>query len=127
MPRVVHFEIHAEEPQRAASFYESAFGWQFQKWEGAQDYWMIKTGPEGQPGIDGGLLKRQGPVDGQAVIAYVCTVDVPSVDEALSKVESIGGTVVVPKMAVPGVGWLVYCKDTESNVFGMMQEDPGAA
>ena len=127
MPRVVHFEIHAEEPQRAASFYENAFGWQFQKWEGPHDYWMITTGPEGQPGINGGLMKREGPVDGQAVIAYVCTVDVPSVDEAISKVESIGGTIAVPKMAIPGVGWLVYCKDTESNVFGMMQEDEGAA
>jgi uncharacterized protein len=127
MPRVIHFEIHAEEPQRAVSFYESAFGWQFQSFGGPQDYWLIKTGSDEQPGIDGGLLKRMGPVDGQAVTAYVCTVDVPSVDEAASKVESIGGTVVVPKMAIPGVGWLVYCKDTESNIFGMMQEDAAAA
>ncbi|HYP27326.1 MAG TPA: VOC family protein [Blastocatellia bacterium] len=127
MPRVIHFEIHAEEPQRAVSFYESAFGWQFQRFGGPQDYWLIRTGPEEQPGIDGGLLKRMGPVDGQAVTAYVCTVDVPSVDEAASKVESIGGTVVMPKMAIPGVGWLVYCKDTESNIFGMMQEDSAAS
>lgn len=126
MPRVVHFEIHAEEPERAVSFYESAFGWQFQKWEGSQDYWLITTGPEGQPGINGGLMKRMGPVDGQAITSYVCTVDVPSIDEAISKVEGIGGAVVMPKMAVQGVGWLVYCKDTESNVFGMMQEDAGA-
>ena len=126
MPRVVHFEIHAEEPERAVSFYESAFGWQFNKWEGPTDYWLIKTGPESQPGIDGGLMRRMGPVDGQAITSYVCTVDVSSVDEAISKVEGSGGTVVMPKMAVQGVGWLVYCKDTESNIFGMMQEDPAA-
>jgi len=52
------------------------------------------------------------------MIAYVCTVDVASVDASIATVEASGGTVVLPKMAVPGVGWLVYCKDTEGNIFG---------
>jgi predicted enzyme related to lactoylglutathione lyase len=127
MSRVVHFEIHAGDPERAIQFYNQILGWEFNKWEGPQDYWLIKTGPDDEPGIDGGLLRRQGEVDGQAVIAYVCTVDVPSVDEVIEKVTQAGGQVAVPKMAVPGVGWLAYCKDTEGNLFGAMQSDPQAA
>ena len=126
MPRVVHFEIHASDPSRAISFYEKLFGWTFQKWDGPMEYWMVITGPDGAPGINGGLLPRRGELDGQAVIAYVCTVDVESIDAAIVRAELNGGNVVVPKMAVPRVGWLVYCKDTEGNIFGMLQADAGA-
>ena len=126
MPRVIHFEIHAGDPARAISFYENVFNWSFQKWEGPMPYWLVTTGPDGQPGINGGLLPRQGEIDGQAVIAYVCTVDVESVDTSVATVEKNGGQVVLPKMPIPGMGWLVYCKDTEGNIFGMMQGDPNA-
>ena len=126
MPRVIHFEIHAGDPQRAITFYEKVFGWTFQKWEGPMDYWLVTTGPDSQPGINGGLIRRQGEIDGQAVIAYVCTVDVANVDESTQSATSNGAQVVVPKMPIPGVGWLVYCKDTEGNIFGMMQNDPNA-
>ncbi len=127
MPRVVHFEIHAGNPERALQFYSEVFGWQFTKWEGPMPYWLIKTGPDEQPGINGGLLPRQGPIDGQAVIAYVCTVDVSSVDDYLAKAQAAGATVALPKTPIPGVGWLAYCKDTEGNIFGMMQADTAAA
>lgn len=126
MPRVIHFEIHAEDPERALGFYQGLFGWEFHKWDGPTDYWLIKTGDG--PGINGGLVRRHGPgpVDGQAVNAYTCTVDVPSVDEFVRAVPERGGTVVVPKMPIPGVGWLAYAKDTEGNIFGLMQADPKA-
>ena len=126
MPRVVHFEIHAGDPDRAVNFYKTLFGWTFQKWEGPMDYWLVTTGPDSQPGINGGLIRRQGEIDGQAVIAYVCTVDVANVDESTQTATSNSAQVVVPKMPIPGVGWLVYCKDTEGNIFGMMQNDPSA-
>ena len=126
MSRVIHFEIHAGDPDRAVKFYETLFGWTLQKWEGPMDYWLVTTGPDSQPGINGGLLRRQGEIDGQAVIAYVCTVDVENIDAAITKAQSLGSQIVVPKMPVPGVGWLVYCKDTEGNIFGMMQADPEA-
>ena len=126
MPRVIHFEIHAGDPDRAVKFYESLFGWTFQKWEGPMDYWLVTTGPDSQPGINGGLLRRQGEIDGQAVIAYVCTIDVENIDASIAKAQSLGSQVVVPKMPIPGMGWLVYCKDTEGNIFGMMQADPNA-
>lgn len=127
MARVIHFEVQADQPERAVKFYQELFGWEFTKWEGPQPYWLIKTGPDSRPGINGGLLPRRCPVDGQAVIAYVCTVDTPSVDESVKKAQASGGTVALPKMAIPGVGWLAYCKDTEGNVFGMMQADPKAS
>ena len=126
MRRVIHFEIHADDPDRAVKFYSTLFGWQFQKWGGPQDYWVVVTGPDGTPGINGGLLRRHGPAAGDAVIAYVCTIDVGSLDDTLRTAGALGAPVVVPKMPVPGVGWLAYCKDTEGNIFGVMQSDPNA-
>lgn len=128
MPRVVHFEIHAESPQRAARFYEAAFGWRLEPWAGSPDYWVITTGDERVPGINGGLLRRRGPApaSGQPVNAYVCTIEVPSIDLFIEQVIRHGGTMAVPKVALPGVGWSAYCKDTEGNIFGLMQTDPAA-
>jgi predicted enzyme related to lactoylglutathione lyase len=126
MPRVVHFEIHADDPQRAVTFYQDIFGWQINKWEGPQDYWLVTTGPENEPGINGAILRRPQPVNGDGVIAYVCTIDVPSVDDVTAQITAYGGTIVLPKMAVPQVGWLAYCKDSEGNIFGVLQSDPSA-
>jgi len=61
------------------------------------------------------------------VIAYICTIDVPSVDEVTAKITSHGGTTALPKMAVPQDGWLAYGKDSEGNIFGVLQSDPSAA
>ena len=127
MARIVHFEIHADNPERAIKFYQQVLGWKFSKWEGPMPYWLIKTGPDSERGINGGLMQRRGIVDGEAVIAYVCTAEVASVDGDAHKAEAAGGTIVVPKMPIPGVGWLVYCKDTEGNIFGLMQPDPKAS
>ena len=126
MNRVVHFEIHASNPQRAISFYKKIFNWEFTSWGGNEEYWLIKTGPNDKPGIDGGLIKRRGEIDGQAVIAYVCTIGVDSVDITSKAVTENKGEIVIPKMPIPGVGWLIYCKDTEGNIFGIHQEDPNA-
>ena len=126
MPRVVHFEIHAADTERAVNFYKTLFGWNFQKWEGPMEYWLVTTGPDDQPGINGGLVRRQGEIDGQAVIAYVCTVDVENLDASVQTALDNGGQIALPKMPIPGLGWLAYCKDTEGNIFGMMQNDPNA-
>ena len=130
MPRPVHFEIHAEDPERAQRYYRELFGWSFQKFEGAMPYWIIDTGSDG-PGINGGLIRRMGPNppahEPTAVIAYVCTMNVDDVDAYMEKAVALGGVVALPKMAIPGVGWLAYAKDSESNIFGLMQNDPNAA
>lgn len=127
MPRIVHFEIHADDPARAVNFYTNLFGWTITKWDGPADYWMIVTGPEGTPGINGGLLKRNQPLGGSdGVVAYVCTADVDDLDRSIARGLELGASVAVPRMPIPGVGWLAYMKDTEGNVFGMMQPDPAA-
>ncbi|MBX2992882.1 MAG: VOC family protein [Bacteroidetes bacterium] len=129
MARVVHFEIQAANPDRAIEFYSNLFDWKFQKFPGNTPYWLISTGSPEEPGIDGGLLPRNGslPAEGAAVNCYVCTVQVSSVDESVKKATERGGMNVVPKMAIPGVGWLAYCKDPEGNIFGVMQPDTSAA
>ena len=92
-------------------------------------YWVVRTGDASQPGIDGGLLPRRGPsaAEGQAVNAYVCTVDVPSLDDCLEQCVALGGSIALPRMAIPGIGWLAYGKDPDGNIVGMMQNDPKAA
>jgi len=125
MARVVHFEVHAENPERAVAFYERAFGWRFQHVP-AIDYWMISTG-EG-PGIDGGLLRRRGPAptQGQAVNAFVCTLGVDNVDAFVAAALEAGATMAVPKMAIPNVGYVAYVVDTEGNILGIYQDDSAA-
>lgn len=126
MARVVHFEVHADNPERAVAFYEKVFGWRFRHIPEI-DYWMIMTG-EG-PGIDGGLLRRRGarPADGQAVNAFVCTLGVDSVDSAVGAATQAGGRVAVAKTPIPNVGYIAYLHDPEGNIFGVHQEDASAA
>lgn len=128
MPRVVHFEIHGSDPERLARFYTDLFGWTMNRW-GEMPYWLVATGPEGEPGIDGGLVPRRGapPAEGQPVNAFVCTVAVEALDPTVERAIGLGGTVALPKMPVPGVGWLAYIKDPDGNILGLMQSDPAAA
>ncbi len=122
MPRVTHFEIHADDPERALAFYKSLFGWRFDRWEGSPTpYWLITTGEDAQPGINGGLLKRPVPVQGKGANAFVCTVDVPSIDEYVDRGLKLGGTLALEKMEIPGMGWVAYLTDTDDNVFGLFQ------
>lgn len=135
MNRVIHFEIHAADPDRAAKFYRDVFGWDINEWvvPGVEmpkenRYWLVTTGSKEDPGINGGILFRRGaaPAEGQAVNAYVCTIGVPSVDEYVAKAVAAGATIALPKMPIKSVGWLAYCKDPEGNIFGMMQDDKSA-
>ena len=121
MPRVIHFEIPVDDPNRATAFYEAAFGWRIQTWGGPADYWLIESGEPGEPGIEGALTLRT------SVEHTVNTIGVPALDDYLAKVESAGGKAIGPRMTIPGVGYHIYCVDTEGNVFGMMQADETAA
>jgi predicted enzyme related to lactoylglutathione lyase len=121
MPRPNHFEIHAENPERAIEFYEAVFGWKFQLWDGPMEYWTIRTGESPEPGIDGGLMRRRDPAQ-----PCVNTVGVTDLDATVKMVEASGGMTALPRMPVPGVGWLAYCKDTEGHIFGLLQADPAA-
>jgi uncharacterized protein len=121
MARVIHFELAADDPERAVKFYEGVFGWQIQKWDGPQDYWLTTTGAADTPGIDGAIMRRDPNMPG-----VVNTIDVTALDDVIAMVKANGGTVVAPKMTIPHVGYFAYCQDTEGNTFGMMQSDPSA-
>jgi len=120
LPKVVHFEINADDIERAKGFYEKAFDWKIEKWEGGE-YWVIDAGEEGEEGINGGLQKREEPAD--QVFNYI---SVSSVEDAKSRVEKFGGTIVSPQITVPGVGYFYMFNDTEGNKLGIMQEDENA-
>lgn len=121
MPRVIHFEIAVDNPERAVAFYRDTFGWKIEKWAGPMDYWLITTGAPDEPGIDGAFTSR---ADARAPI--VNTISVPSVDEFQTKITAAGGKVLMPKGAIPGVGYFALCQDTEGNPFGIMQSDMNA-
>jgi len=122
MPRPIHFEIPADNPERLMGFYQTVFGWTFQKWEGGgMPYWLITTGPNSEPGINGGLMPRQSPQQ-----SCVNTVGVANLDEMLASALANGAQVALPKMPVPGIGWLAYILDPEGHMLGMMQMDSGA-
>ena len=121
MPRIVHFDVPADDPIRAQKFYGEVFDWKFDKWNGPMEYWMVKTGDDKQPGINGGLSKR---MPGQAGLTN--TIDVTSIDEYTKKIQAKGGQIVSPKMPIPGVGYFAQCKDTEGNIFGIIQMDQNA-
>lgn len=121
MPRIIHFDIPSDDPERAQKFYQHVFGWEFNKWEGPMEYWIIKTGDDKQPGINGGMARR---MPGQ--MGMTNTIDVPSIEEYTSKITSNGGRVHTPKFPIPGVGYFAMCSDTDGNIFGIIQMDSGA-
>ena len=130
MSRPIHFEIHADDPARAIDFYELVLGWSFKRY-GNEDYWLIHTGGGDQPGINGGLVRRRGPgPDLSASVpmtGFVCTMEVKDLETFEHAVINAGGSIAVGRHAIPGIGWLIYARDTEGNIFGMSQPDPAAA
>lgn len=123
MNRVTHFEIYTDDPEAVQPFYKNVFGWTFTKFDGGPiEYWLVTTGPDNQPGINGGITRpRQGQSSGT-----LNTVAVESLDQTIKKVEDLGGSICVPKMAIPGVGWLAYAQDPAGNVFGVIEPDTDA-
>jgi predicted enzyme related to lactoylglutathione lyase len=120
MARVIHFEIPMNDPDRAVAFYQKVFGWKIEKWAGPMEYWMVYTGDEKQPGINGGMMKRGN------VTTTTNTLGVDSVDASIASVTKAGGKLIMPKTPIPGVGYFAYCEDTEGNLFGLMQADASA-
>lgn len=119
--KIIHFDIPADDLDRAQKFYEKTFGWDIESWEGPMDYRLIFTGKDEQPSIGGGIGERS-ESDEQIRI----TIGVGSVDEFIEKIENNGGKIVSPKSAIPGEGYLATCEDTEGNYFYIMEEDEEA-
>ncbi|MBV9617954.1 MAG: VOC family protein [Verrucomicrobia bacterium] len=123
MNRPNHFEIYTGDPESVQPFYKDVFGWKFQKFEsGPIEYWLVTTGDDNEPGINGGLTR---PREGQSA-GTLNTIAVPSLDQTIKKIERCGGKICVPKMAIAKIGWLAYAEDPARNVFGVMEPDEKA-
>ena len=119
MPRVVHFEIQGNDPERLSGFYRDALGWDVNSWGGGeQTYWMVTTGAQGTPGIDGGIMGKS---FSQPVIN---TIQVESLEDTLTRIEQAGGQKVHGPNEIPGVGRHVYCTDPEGTMFGVLEPVP---
>ncbi|MBT2684724.1 VOC family protein [Bacillus sp. ISL-37] len=130
MGRLVHFEIHVDNMDRAKTFYGEVFGWAFEDWSefAGMPYFGAVTGGEDEPGINGALMQRQGPPpeSNQPLNGYACTMGVEDYDATETKILKYGGVVALPKYALPGMAWQGYYKDTEGNIFGIHQPDVNA-
>ena len=120
MPTVVHFEIPVDDIERATKFYTELFGWEI-KDAGMPEggYYSVMT--SGENPVHGGMMKRQQP--GQQISNYI---DIPSVDEYEAKIKELGGTVLMGKSPVPGMGYFAMCMDTEGNIFGIWEDNKEA-
>ena len=121
MPRPIHFDLTVDNPERAMKFYKDIFGWKFEKWDGPMEYWMVTTGDEKEPGINGGLAKKS-----ETGMPNMNTIGVSSVDKFSKIIQDNGGKVLMPKTPIPGVGWFATCQDTEGNTFGIIEQNPNA-
>ncbi|WP_028594424.1 VOC family protein [Paenibacillus assamensis] len=130
MGRIVHFEIHVDDMERAKKFYGEVFGWTFEDWSeyAGTPYFGAVTGEANEMGINGALMQRKGPPPEpcQAMNGYACTIGIEDYDSTEAKIVNLGGTVALPKYALPGMAWQGYYTDTEGNVFGLHQPDKNA-
>ncbi len=115
-PRIVRIEVPSDNAERASKFYETVFGWKFGRLEGAQSYWVCNDGPGND--ISAGITKRIHPDQ-----RLITTIEVDDLDKTIEAITASGGGVVAPKMALPGVGFLAFCTDSEGNTFGLAQQD----
>ena len=115
MPQFVHMDISADDPERAARFYERVFGWKITRLEGPTPYWLL-TPPEGGTAPGAGIAARSAPWQG-----VTPTIDVASADLYADRIVKEGGTIFIPKTEIPGVGQLVTFKDTEGNVLAILE------
>jgi predicted enzyme related to lactoylglutathione lyase len=121
MSRVIHFEVPTSDSAASVKFYENVLGWKIMRWEGPTEYYLVETGPDGEPGINGGLGGAANEFKGT-----VNTVGVDDIDAVLKKVIENGGQIVMPRDEIPGVGLLAYVREPGGAVIGLMQSFPGS-
>lgn len=122
MDKVVHFEVPADDLERAKNFYQTVFGWQMNSIPG-MDYTMVLTAevdenhmPKEPGAINGGMYKRK-----EAGEPTTIVVGVSSIDDYLQKVEKAGGKILAPKQTVGDMGFYARVGDTEGNIFGLWE------
>ncbi len=124
--KVVHFEIPADDEDRARSFYAAAFGWTMTPMP-EMSYTMVETGPSDprtgptEPGfINGGMMRREGEFRAPNLV-----IDVGDIEAALRDVTAAGGSTVSGRQPVGEMGFAAYVKDTEGNLVGLWETADG--
>jgi predicted enzyme related to lactoylglutathione lyase len=116
------FAIHADDVQRCRRFYEAIFDWRFEPW-GPPDFYLVHTGDERNPGVQGLMHKRQQPRGNGGPNCFECTIAVGDLDAVTAAIKQHGGRIIMEKAPVPTVGVLTKFEDTEGNVLGAMAYD----
>lgn len=117
--KLTHFAINADNVDRARTFYETALELRFDAW-GPPKFYRTQDAGEG---ITGALQQRREIVSGKPITGFENTFAVSEIGATLDAVVKAGGRAVSEPFAIPGVGTLAFCEDTEGNVFGVMQYD----
>jgi predicted enzyme related to lactoylglutathione lyase len=125
MPNLSHFALNADDVPEARAFYERVFGWTFTA-SGPPGFFEIRTGPADDPGLRGALQQRRELVPGARMVGSECTFAVADVDAVAQTVEAAGGTILLDRFTISGVGHLIFFQDPAGNAIGAMQYDPAA-
>ena len=120
MPKIVHFEIPVDDPERAIAFYRDVLGWAVSRY-GDTPYWLVRAGEDEEPGADGALVSRE-----ELHRAPVLVAGVADIGDVLSRAQQCGGEVVQGRLPIPGMGWSAYVRDSEGNTIGFFQPDTAA-
>ncbi|MDF1694766.1 MAG: VOC family protein [Saprospiraceae bacterium] len=119
--RITHFEIPCDDPEKTMTFFSDVFGWSFKRF-GNEAYWLVKTGKDGDFGINGAISKKRDPQ--QPITNSITIIDI---DLTLTEIEKSGGVIVLPKTPVPQMGWFAFFKDPDGNIHGLWQDDKNAS
>jgi predicted enzyme related to lactoylglutathione lyase len=111
---IAHFDIAADDVERARRFYEKAFGWRCEAW-GPPDFYMVHTGSAQDPGIHGSISKREEAVAGRGRSGFECTISVADLDKIKAAIVANGGKIVLDEYEIVGVGRMIRFEDTEGN------------
>lgn len=122
---LAHFALNADDVPASRAFYEKVFGWTFTAW-GPPGFFDIRTGTEAEPGVQGALQQRRELVDRRPMIGAECTFAVDDVDATAQAVRDAGGTILMERFTISGIGHLIFFQDPGGNAIGAMQYDPSA-
>lgn len=122
-----YFDLTVRDVAAARRFFEAALGWRFERFPMPYEYYRIQAGSAGEPGIDGGIgaLADAPAAEGRPMTQV--TVEVPHLDAALARVTQAGGSVIEPRMQIPGIGWYATCAEPGGLRFGLIEADPKTA
>lgn len=124
-PKLKHFAMYTDNIDRAKNFYEQVFNWGFNSY-GPSDFMQMTDDRSGKGKLIGAIQSRKyAPIE-EKIIGAECTIEVDKVDDIIKKVKSNGGKIVMPKTAIPSVGWITKFLDSEGNLMCAMETDENA-